>query len=119
MSKPSSAQETIQDSSPPNNESLSEFHSFEPTNSSSSPKEKSLRPRTSKQKTAQTPRSKTRSRKRNVFTEDEEDEEGKERYLFCLLTITRYTFKIYLSLVLKIINKFRYIVEVPSKLGRN
>ena len=80
VSKPISAQELVQDSSPPNNELLSEYHSSEPINSSNSPKEKPLRPRSSQQKGKQTPRSKTRSRKRNIFTEDEEDEDGKERY---------------------------------------
>ena len=61
-------------------DSLPESNASGTNATSESPQKKNLRQRSSPQKGDSTPRSKTKSRKRNVFTEDEADEEDeKER----------------------------------------
>ena len=78
---PTSAQGNPTQHTSPNNELSPESNSLD-HNASSPSIRKNLRPRSTQKEGEQIPRSKTRSRKRNVFTEDEADEDEKERYCF-------------------------------------
>ena len=62
----------------PINESLPEPN-LSDSHASNLPKRKSLRPRATQKDVEQTSHSKTKSRKRNIFTEDEADEDERER----------------------------------------
>ena len=89
--RPFSPQDSsIQIPSSINQDLLPESNASGTNATSESPQRKNLRPRSSAQRGESTPRSKTKSRKRNVFTEDEaDDEDEKERYLFETRPLTR------------------------------